>query len=67
MDTAMHRAAAPDEDPAEWADPADVTEVFIFLASDESHSVHGRRFAAQEPGWGLEPVETRTAAGEGHP
>jgi NAD(P)-dependent dehydrogenase (short-subunit alcohol dehydrogenase family) len=51
MNTAMHRAAEPDEDPAQWADPADVTGVFLYLASDESAGVHGRRFEAQEPGW----------------
>jgi NAD(P)-dependent dehydrogenase (short-subunit alcohol dehydrogenase family) len=49
MNTAMHRAAEPDEDPAEWADPADVSGVFVYLASDESRDVHGRRFEAQEP------------------
>jgi NAD(P)-dependent dehydrogenase (short-subunit alcohol dehydrogenase family) len=48
MNTAMHRAAEPDEDPAQWADPADVTAVFVYLASDESQDVHGRRFEAQE-------------------
>ncbi len=48
LNTAMHRAAEPEEDPAQWADPADVTEVFIFLASDESHEVTGKRFQAQE-------------------
>jgi NAD(P)-dependent dehydrogenase (short-subunit alcohol dehydrogenase family) len=48
MDTAMHRAAAPEEDPAEWADPAAVTDVFVFLASDEAKSVQGQRFEAQE-------------------
>jgi NAD(P)-dependent dehydrogenase (short-subunit alcohol dehydrogenase family) len=63
MDTAMHRAAEPDEDPAQWADPAAVTGVFVYLASDESRGVTGRRFLAQEPGWGAEP-----AAAEGsHP
>ena len=30
MNTAMHRAAEPDADPNQWADPADVTEVFIY-------------------------------------
>jgi NAD(P)-dependent dehydrogenase (short-subunit alcohol dehydrogenase family) len=53
MNTAMYRAADPDADPASLADPADVTEVFIYLASDESLGVHGRRFAAREPDWGI--------------
>ena len=48
MNTAMHRAAEPDEDPGEWASPADVTDVFIFLASDESKGVTRKRFQAQE-------------------
>jgi NAD(P)-dependent dehydrogenase (short-subunit alcohol dehydrogenase family) len=48
MNTAMHRAAEPDENPEQWADPADVTEVFIYLASDESKGVSGRRFEAQK-------------------
>ena len=46
MNTAMHRAAEPDADPKQWANPADVTEVFIYLASDESKQVHGQRFEA---------------------
>jgi NAD(P)-dependent dehydrogenase (short-subunit alcohol dehydrogenase family) len=58
MDTEMHRAAEPDEDPTQWADPADVTEVFVYLASDESRGIHGRRFQAQEPGWGLDAKTT---------
>jgi NAD(P)-dependent dehydrogenase (short-subunit alcohol dehydrogenase family) len=48
MNTDMHRAAEPDEDPTQWADPATVTEVFLFLASDESLNVTGKRFQAQE-------------------
>jgi NAD(P)-dependent dehydrogenase (short-subunit alcohol dehydrogenase family) len=48
MNTAMHRAAEPEEDPKEWANPADVTDVFVFLASDESKGVTGKRFHAQE-------------------
>lgn len=48
MNTAMHRAAEPDEDPKDWANPADVTDVFVFLASDESKGVTGKRFQAQE-------------------
>jgi NAD(P)-dependent dehydrogenase (short-subunit alcohol dehydrogenase family) len=64
MDTAMHRAAEPDEDPSEWARPGDVTEVFVYLASNESQSVHGQRFQAQEPAWGL-TTETIDRALEG--
>jgi NAD(P)-dependent dehydrogenase (short-subunit alcohol dehydrogenase family) len=48
MNTAMHRAAEPAEDPSEWANPAEVTDVFVFLASDESSDVTGKRFQAQE-------------------
>ena len=48
MNTAMHRAAEPKEDPTEWANPADVTDVFVLLASDESKGVTGKRFQAQE-------------------
>ena len=48
MNTAMHRAAEPEEDPAEWANPADVTDAFVFLASDESKGITGKRFQAQE-------------------
>lgn len=58
MNTAMHRAAEPDEDPAQWADPADVTGVFVYLASDESSGIHGQRFQAQEPHWGRTELET---------
>jgi NAD(P)-dependent dehydrogenase (short-subunit alcohol dehydrogenase family) len=47
MNTRMHRDAEPDEDPRDWADPADVTGVFLYLASDESVGVSGRRFRAQ--------------------
>ncbi len=59
MNTAMHRAAEPDEDPTQWANPVDVTEVFIYLASDESQNVNGQRFQAQEENWGQE-TETRS-------
>ena len=50
MNTAMHRAAEPNGDPTQWADPGEVTEVFIYLGSDESRSVNGKRFKAQEKG-----------------
>jgi NAD(P)-dependent dehydrogenase (short-subunit alcohol dehydrogenase family) len=48
MNTSMHKAAEPDEDPEQWADPSSVTDVFVFLASDESISVTGHRLKAQE-------------------
>jgi NAD(P)-dependent dehydrogenase (short-subunit alcohol dehydrogenase family) len=57
MNTEMHRAAEPDEDPTQWANPTDVTEVFVYLASDESQSVHGQRFQAQEENWGRNTAE----------
>jgi NAD(P)-dependent dehydrogenase (short-subunit alcohol dehydrogenase family) len=47
MNTEMHRAAEPDEDPSEWADPGEVTGVFVYLVSDASAEVTGRRFEAQ--------------------
>ena len=48
MNTAMHRAAEPEEDPGEWADPATAVDVFVFLASDDSKTVTGKRLQAQE-------------------
>jgi len=48
MNTALHRAAEPDEDPRQWADPSEITNVFVYLASDESKDVNGKRFKAQE-------------------
>lgn len=48
MNTAMHRAAEPNEDPSQWANPSEVTEVFVYLASDESKNVNGKRFRAQQ-------------------
>lgn len=60
MNTAMHRAAEPDEDPNQWASPNEVTDVFIYLAADESRDVNGQRFQAQEENWGR-TEETRSA------
>jgi NAD(P)-dependent dehydrogenase (short-subunit alcohol dehydrogenase family) len=60
LNTEMHRAAEPDEDPSEWADPADVTDVFVYLASDESKTITARRFRAQED-WMLALENSTTA------
>jgi NAD(P)-dependent dehydrogenase (short-subunit alcohol dehydrogenase family) len=48
MNTVMKRASDPEGDPSQWADPAAVTPIFIYLASDESAGVNGKRFNAQE-------------------
>ncbi len=53
MDTAMHALAVPDCD-YELARPEDVTEVFVYLASDRSRSINGQRFRAQEFGGSAE-------------
>jgi len=47
MNTAMHRDAEPNEDPTAWADPAAVTDIFVFLASDAGQHVRGQRLEAQ--------------------
>ncbi|MFZ5814719.1 MAG: SDR family NAD(P)-dependent oxidoreductase [Bacillota bacterium] len=47
MDTEMHALAVPDCD-YELARPEELTEVFIYLASDEARDVNGRRFLARE-------------------
>ncbi|MEH7336866.1 SDR family oxidoreductase [Neobacillus drentensis] len=47
MDTEMHQLAVPDCD-YELANPNDVVEVFLYLASDKSKRVNGQRFKAQE-------------------
>jgi NAD(P)-dependent dehydrogenase (short-subunit alcohol dehydrogenase family) len=64
MNTAMHREAEPEEDPTAWADPADVTEIFVFLASDTSAHIRAQRFEAQSD-WRqqLAAAEVSPAAG----
>ena len=58
MNTAMHRAAEPGEDPTQWADPAEVTDVFVYLASDSANAVNGQRFQAQESNWGVRALRS---------
>ncbi|MCU6709999.1 SDR family oxidoreductase [Paenibacillus sp. J5C_2022] len=51
MDTAMHALAVPDCD-YELADPRDVAEAFVYLASEASAHLHGRRLQAERyPNW----------------
>jgi NAD(P)-dependent dehydrogenase (short-subunit alcohol dehydrogenase family) len=47
MDTEMHALAVPDCE-YELADPNDVLDVFLYLASDAAQGVNGQRFQAQE-------------------
>jgi NAD(P)-dependent dehydrogenase (short-subunit alcohol dehydrogenase family) len=48
MRTGMRAAAYPEEDPTTRITPEENTEVFLYLASDESKAVTGQRFKAQE-------------------
>lgn len=48
MRTEMRAAAYPDEDPETLPRPHDVTDVFVYLASDRSRDVTGERFRAQD-------------------
>lgn len=50
MRTSMRAAAYPQEDPMTRITPEENTAVFLYLASDESKGVTGRRFKAQEFG-----------------
>ncbi len=48
MRTDMRAAAYPEEDPNTRITPEENTDVFLYLASDESREVTGERFRAQE-------------------
>jgi len=48
MRTGMRAAAYPEEDPMTRITPEENTDVFLYLASDDSRGVTGRRFKAQE-------------------
>ena len=48
MRTEMRAAAYPEEDPMTRITPEENTDVFLYLASDESKDVTGKRFKAQE-------------------
>lgn len=48
MRTDMRAAAYPDEDPETLPEPYEVTDVFVYLASDRSREVSGHRFKARE-------------------
>ncbi|MFQ5888927.1 MAG: SDR family NAD(P)-dependent oxidoreductase [Gemmatimonadota bacterium] len=48
MRTEMRAAAYPSEDPAALPEPYEITDVFVYLASDRSRDVTGQRFRARE-------------------
>jgi NAD(P)-dependent dehydrogenase (short-subunit alcohol dehydrogenase family) len=48
LDTDMRHAAYPDEDRAALKKPSEITDVFVFLASDRSRGTTGESFDAQE-------------------
>jgi NAD(P)-dependent dehydrogenase (short-subunit alcohol dehydrogenase family) len=48
MRTEMRAAAYPEEDPDKVPAPAEVTDVFVWLASDRSADITGQRFRAKE-------------------
>ena len=48
MRTEMRASAYPEEDPSTRITPEENTDVFLYLASDESRGVTGERFKAQE-------------------
>jgi NAD(P)-dependent dehydrogenase (short-subunit alcohol dehydrogenase family) len=47
MNTTMHRAAEPDEDPSAWARPEDVVEAFLWIAAGTDTTISGSRIEAQ--------------------
>ena len=48
MRTDMRAAAYPDEDPETLPTPREVTDVFVYLASDAARDVSGKRFRAKD-------------------
>lgn len=48
MNTQMHALAMPEEDPSQYPNPEEVVDVFIYLASNRSRRVSGRKLMAQD-------------------
>lgn len=47
MNTRMHALALPEEDPSEYPKPEEVVDVFLYLASNKSRRVNGKKLTAQ--------------------
>ncbi len=46
--TDMRQAAYPEEDPTSLKSPSEITDIFVYLASDESRSITGQSLDAQK-------------------
>ena len=51
MRTVMRAAAYPDEDPAGVPTPYEISDIFVYLASDASAGVSGQRYRARDFEW----------------
>jgi NAD(P)-dependent dehydrogenase (short-subunit alcohol dehydrogenase family) len=51
MRTVMRAEAYPDEDPAGVPTPYEISDIFVYLACDESAGVTGRRYRARDFAW----------------
>lgn len=51
MRTVMRAEAYPDEDPAGVPTPYEISDIFVYLASDEGSGVTGQRFRARDFEW----------------
>lgn len=51
MRTVMRAEAYPDEDPAGVPTPYEISDIFVYLASDEATEVTGQRFRARDFEW----------------
>lgn len=56
MRTVMRAEAYPDEDPSGVPTPYEITDIFVFLASDAAAGVTGQRFRARDFEWPLTDV-----------
>ena len=51
MRTVMRAEAYPDEDPAGVPTPYEISDIFVYLASDESAGITGQRYRARDFAW----------------
>jgi hypothetical protein len=51
MRTSMRAAAYPEEDAAGVPRPYEITDIFVYLSSDEASGITGQRFRARDFRW----------------